>query len=243
MKYTPDNPPSAETYRDALEQVLAKPWKDEIEVLQFQYRAPGRAVTSQQIRDHFGHKGIARSNHLYGVLAGRIGEAVGMERSGTEERPQLWRAIATGETVGEHFTWTMRPEVAAALVMLGHVRPDEDGGVLDDLDLHDEGDGAKEGRVKLVSHLQRERNRALVEAKKAGADSHACEVCGFDALAVYGVDYCEAHHLKPIAELVEESETRLEDLALVCANCHRVIHLFTPPLTLDQLRERMDHGS
>jgi predicted HNH restriction endonuclease len=242
MLYSPNSPPSAPAYRDALEEVLAKPSKEEIEVLCFQFRAPGRAVTSFQIRDHFRHKGIARSNSLYGNLAAKVGKAVGMATIGFNQRPNHWQVLATGEDIGEHFTWRMRPEVAAALVMLGVVTPVEDGGILSDLDLHEEDSGAIEGRSRLVSHLQRERNRSLIEAKKSQSDSHACEVCGFDSQRAYGVDYCEAHHLKPIAAYDQEAVTRLEDLAIVCANCHRVIHLFDPPLTLKQLRDRMAVG-
>jgi 5-methylcytosine-specific restriction enzyme A len=33
----------------------------------------------------------------------------------------------------------------------------------------------------------------------------------------------EAHHLVPLASAVER-KTQLRDMALVCANCHRIIH-------------------
>jgi predicted HNH restriction endonuclease len=49
-------------------------------------------------------------------------------------------------------------------------------------------------------------------------------------------DYCKVHHVVPLSEMEETTETRLEDLAIVCANCHRVIHLRTPPYGLPDVR-------
>jgi predicted HNH restriction endonuclease len=36
--------------------------------------------------------------------------------------------------------------------------------------------------------------------------------------------------------------TRIDDLAIVCANCHRVIHLNNPPYTLDDVRKMLSPG-
>jgi hypothetical protein len=92
-------------------------------------------------------------------------------------------------------------------------------------------DPATEGRRKLVSHLIRERNRGLVERKKRlvleAAGRLACEVCGFDFRERYstlGDGFCEVHHRLPLSEAESQVQTRLEDLAIVCANCHRMIH-------------------
>ncbi|MGV3485890.1 MAG: HNH endonuclease [Planctomycetaceae bacterium] len=93
-----------------------------------------------------------------------------------------------------------------------------------------------EGRKRLVSHIVRERDPKIVAAKIKSAKSLACEVCGFDSEAVYGISYCEVHHLKPIAELAEGTKTSLDDLAIVCANCHRIIHSQYPPIALKTLR-------
>lgn len=66
-----------------------------------------------------------------------------------------------------------------------------------------------------------------------------CEVCGFSFSRAYGSaasDYCEVHHLLPISEVEHTTRTRMEDLAILCANCHRVVHLNDPPYTLNQVR-------
>ena len=101
---------------------------------------------------------------------------------------------------------------------------------------------AVEGQHRVTLHLQRERNQTIVRKKKAQAASLDCEVCGFSFGHVYGTDamsYCEVHHLLPLSEIESETQIRLKDLAILCANCHRVVHLRNPPYTLDQVREML----
>ncbi|MBT5153279.1 MAG: hypothetical protein HOM44_04260 [Gammaproteobacteria bacterium] len=45
----------------------------------------------------------------------------------------------------------------------------------------------------------------------------------------------DIHHKEPIAE--GKRETTIDDLVPLCANCHRLAHSETPPLTVDFLRE------
>src|SRR5450755_4052179 len=65
---------------------------------------------------------------------------------------------------------------------------------------------ADEGRLLTRLHRFRERDRKLVERKKATAlarqGSLPCEVCGFDFAATYGPlgeQFIEAHHILPLA--------------------------------------------
>jgi 5-methylcytosine-specific restriction protein A len=102
---------------------------------------------------------------------------------------------------------------------------------------------ALEGRLLTRLHVSRERNRRLVESKKRAVlratESLACEACGFDFESRYGErggGFIECHHIRPVSLLIGETRTSLDDLALVCSNCHRMIHRAQPWLTLDQLR-------
>ncbi|MCD2500182.1 HNH endonuclease [Clostridium sp. NSJ-145] len=66
-----------------------------------------------------------------------------------------------------------------------------------------------------------------------------CEVCGFDYESVYGEigkDYIEGHHIKPVSELEENEVTKVEDIVLVCANCHRMLHRKRPWLSKEKLK-------
>lgn len=102
---------------------------------------------------------------------------------------------------------------------------------------------AMEGGVREVRHLTRERDPKLRKRKIAAAlKAHgriAREACGFDFAATYGTDrgreFIECHHTKPLSE-TGQTETRPEDLALLCSNCHRMIHVRPPWLTVDELR-------
>lgn len=110
----------------------------------------------------------------------------------------------------------------------------------------DEAFEAEEGRVLARVHLTRERNRKLVEQKKLAALTNtgglACEVCSFEFKLVYGErgeGFIEAHHVRPIHTLLPGQKTKLEDLALVCSNCHRMIHARRRWLTIEQLRDQL----
>ncbi|WP_436850737.1 HNH endonuclease [Streptomyces avermitilis] len=66
----------------------------------------------------------------------------------------------------------------------------------------------------------------------------ACEACGFDFEEVYGdrgAGYVECHHVGPLHE-AGEGRTKLSDLALICANCHLMIHRRAPWPTPEALR-------
>jgi 5-methylcytosine-specific restriction protein A len=102
---------------------------------------------------------------------------------------------------------------------------------------------AVEGRLLTAQHQRRERSRKIVAAKKArvlrALGRLACEVCGFDFNQRYGgrgEGVIECHHTRPLEELGDGTPTRLSDLALLCANCHRVIHAQRPWLTVEELR-------
>lgn len=94
---------------------------------------------------------------------------------------------------------------------------------------------AEEGRVSLEEHLVRERNAALVNAKKAdvlrATGRLACEACNFDFAVTYGKvgnGFCEVHHTKPLGSRNGSESTSLKDLAVLCSNCHSIIHRTKP---------------
>lgn len=108
---------------------------------------------------------------------------------------------------------------------------------------------APEGRILTLLHRTRERSRPLVEAKKRQAVAEGgglrCEACGFDFEAVYGErgrGFVEVHHKRPLHTLTAESTTKLDDLALVCANCHRMIHAAAPWLTVEDVRSLVNRA-
>lgn len=117
-------------------------------------------------------------------------------------------------------------------------------GEIDSLAEEEEIADAAEGRVLTKLHRYRERSQKLVKLKKATVLTQTgaleCEVCRFDFSAVYGErgdGFAECHHMLPLEQLTPGSKTKLGDLAIVCSNCHRMIHAKRPWLNLDELRE------
>lgn len=171
--------------------------------------------------------------HWYATLArfpAALFDAHGYVLFMTEEEYRTSPYISVGKQVS-----IPKPGISA---IPGYVRvADSDESPSLDVDIHTV--AATEGRQRLVLHLQRERNQTVVRNKKKQAASLDCEVCGFSFHRVYGSaasDYCEVHHLLPLSEVDNDRQTRMEDLAILCANCHRVVHLNNPPYTLNQVR-------
>ncbi|GAB7022761.1 HNH endonuclease [Salidesulfovibrio brasiliensis] len=110
--------------------------------------------------------------------------------------------------------------------------------------------GMPEGKLITRLHKSKERSRALVNKKKEQAlrneGNLQCEACGFDFLKSYGSlgkGFIECHHTTPISMIALETTTKLKDLALVCSNCHRMLHRIRPWLTIDQLKNIMKQNT
>lgn len=107
-------------------------------------------------------------------------------------------------------------------------------------------DGAIEGKRKLKKHYIRERNRSIIKkAKQKRLDEIGelrCDVCNFSFSEKYNDidnDPIEAHHLKQITDMKDGDRTKIEDLALLCPNCHRIIHSKNPPIEINKLKKSL----
>ena len=105
---------------------------------------------------------------------------------------------------------------------------------------------APEGSLLTQIHLTRERNKTLVKRKKesmlASRGRLTCEVCSFDYKEVYGArgnGFMECHHTRPLHTLKQGDITHINELALVCANCHRMIHAQRPWMAIEELKDLM----
>ncbi|WP_065218558.1 MULTISPECIES: HNH endonuclease [Butyricimonas] len=110
-----------------------------------------------------------------------------------------------------------------------------------------------EGKIKEVNHHKyRGRDSKLIQAAKAKFKiNHEgrlyCEICGFNFRERYGdagYDFIEAHHIKPISEMDEEGEiTDINDLIMVCSNCHSIIHRRNPFYTIEEMKNIINLNS
>lgn len=102
-----------------------------------------------------------------------------------------------------------------------------------------------EGKRYLATHLRIERSQAIVVEKKAKTlatfGKLECEVCSFDFEKIYGTlgkHFCEVHHTKPLSKANASVKTELKDLAIVCSNCHRMLHRMEgDDLSVNRLRK------
>ncbi|MEB8346901.1 HNH endonuclease [Flavobacteriaceae bacterium KMM 6898] len=83
----------------------------------------------------------------------------------------------------------------------------------------------EEGKELFRKHRILERDSRITKIKKENAlkaGNLHCEVCTFSFQKRFNQNYIECHHKVPIH--LGARITRLEDLALVCSNCHRMLH-------------------
>ena len=101
-------------------------------------------------------------------------------------------------------------------------------------EVDESGASAIEGRLLVRRALARERDPKLRALKIKQVQRRGrplrCEVCDFDFARAYGdlgEGYIEVHHVTPLY-VSGTRETKLDDLACVCANCHRMCHRSRP---------------
>lgn len=110
----------------------------------------------------------------------------------------------------------------------------------------DEEEAAFEGQMQeqFRKHRKREqkkRNEKIKSFKRDHEGRVYCEVpnCGTDFERQYGVigqDFAHVHHLDPLGKSGDDgTETRLADLAVVCPNCHAMIHRHGKTRTLEEV--------
>ena len=89
-----------------------------------------------------------------------------------------------------------------------------------------------EGKYRYVLHKRRERSSTLRKSKVkhflTTNDFIHCELCRVNLNEKYpsslSEGYIEVHHIKPISTLAEHTPTHIDDLILLCPNCHRMVH-------------------
>lgn len=157
----------------------------------------------------------------------------GLDR-GSKMDEVIWNEYSGNRSKLEHVASAIKKNSST----LPPIPPDED----------EEDEEAQEGRLLTRVHKSRERNSALVKKKKKQVLDKTgkleCIICGFDFVKIYGdlgKGFAECHHTKPLSELVPGEKTKLSDLSILCANCHRMIHRTKPWLLPHELQSRIKH--
>jgi 5-methylcytosine-specific restriction endonuclease McrA len=111
----------------------------------------------------------------------------------------------------------------------------------------DEESSFPEGREKYRMHRSLERDSKISKLAKRRRLERlgqlSCDVCSFSFHQRYGglgIGYIEAHHTVPVSELRGKQKTKLADIALVCSNCHRMLHYERPWLSIKDLKRHLN---
>jgi 5-methylcytosine-specific restriction protein A len=146
--------------------------------------------------------------------------------SGVPTRGGKLTAQVSAELAADADAIRARAQVIRELLLAGaamlHLSADDD--------VADEMSPVREGGLVEIVATRRERDPGIrakkIAAVKRSGGLPTCEACGFDFGKVYGErgsGYIEVHHVNPL-HVTGPTETSLDDLALVCANCHRMCH-------------------
>lgn len=103
-----------------------------------------------------------------------------------------------------------------------------------------------EGEVVYKLHKLRERDNKLTESKKSKVFKETgmlkCEICEFDFFEKYGdlgKGFIECHHTIQLSTYETNQKTKIEDLSLVCSNCHRMLHRNLENMSIENLRNKI----
>jgi 5-methylcytosine-specific restriction protein A len=149
---------------------------------------------------------------------------------GSQGEEAVWKEFASDRG---------RLRMVANAIRAGLTSPDA---AKESLGAEEEDEGFPEGKVLARLHRARELSAAIREKAKAAALKSGrglvCTACGFDFGRRYGetgAGYIECHCTRPVSELGDRTPVRLDDVALLCSNCHRMAHRRRPWLTLENL--------
>jgi predicted HNH restriction endonuclease len=100
-----------------------------------------------------------------------------------------------------------------------------------------------EGAEKYKYHRSLERDPSIARKAKERrfnlTGELKCDVCGFSFFGTYGVlgeGFIEAHHTIPVTELRGNRKITIKEIALVCSNCHRMLHMGDKCLSVEYLK-------
>ena len=92
----------------------------------------------------------------------------------------------------------------------------------------------------LVNRYERDPRARKDCIQKYGA---ACSVCGFDFAQRYGSigdGFIHVHHLVSLSSVGRRYKINpITDMRPVCPNCHEILHRRNPPLSINELKERL----
>jgi len=188
------------------------------------YDAPRRTLTTRQVSALMGWGGQT-ANQLYGRLARHVSEQLAWVPADRSDGYYVSVLIVGDRDPQGAFEWRMRPQLAQALELLKW--PGLKGSVGSE---PTQGTGSITERRRYAWQLRLERDSRAAEFAKAhhGYKCQACLMSFSDMYGDIGAEFIEAHHIVPLSD-IEERDYTPDDFAVLCSNCHRMIHRWPDP--------------
>jgi predicted HNH restriction endonuclease len=124
--------------------------------------------------------------------------------------------------------------IATLLALLPIDDPANDGGELG-IQFDADVEGARSR--KEVNFYERSRANRAVAIAIHGTTCQVCDINFGDRYGELGVGYIEIHHLTPVSQMgAERVVDPAKELVPLCANCHRMAHRRSPPVSPSDLR-------
>jgi hypothetical protein len=207
----------------------------QLAMLRAHFLAEGRTATFSELAEAGGYASHHSANLAYGRLGSLLRRELGEAGQFPGQKSHVFGWLRPPESsAAPSWRISMHSNLASALTSLGWFATDSR---LTPIGKPDAVAVASEGELTLRLSAHRKRESKLRDAKVSAALAASptgrlmCEVpgCGFDFEDTYGArgqGFAEVHHLVPLASAEDARETTLEDLAIVCSNCHRMIHRY-----------------
>jgi predicted HNH restriction endonuclease len=216
--------PDATDFRDCLKALASdgRLTDDDKDMLIAHYNAPDQKITARQMSALLGREG-QWANTTYGKLGRKVANQLNWTPPETrDDGTFIVAALVTGEMEYGSFVWTLRPQIATAMEQLGW------NGMMRDGWSSEGGPLPITERKRYVWQLALERHSSAARIAKShrGFRCEACEMTFADVYGPFGEGFIEAHHLYPLSKIAdgEERPYAPADFAVLCSNCHRMIH-------------------
>lgn len=111
--------PDAAVYESAFRQVLpelADKWR---RLLAAHMKAPGHAMTPQELAEAVGYRGHPPVNSAYGQIGRRVGEATGYQPKRLSLQGEECKTFAFADWDRDRGAWVLNPSVAKTLAAYG----------------------------------------------------------------------------------------------------------------------------
>lgn len=226
--------PSAEAYVAAFKKIEHAMSDKQKALLIAQYNFPDHRATATELAKSVGEKTFRAVNSIYGKLGTAVRKAVGF--AGPGQQSSVLSSFYRPDDGDDHdCQFVMHPQVVYALEQLGWVKPvvrkasgarmSGRPGVVP-VESTQADVRATEGIRREVTQYVRGRSGKLRQAALANANG-ICEGCGKNFRKLLdgdGVRVLQVHHREQLSVLTAPTVNTVRDLAVVCANCHMLIH-------------------